>query len=136
MPEQCPALPATVLAFDFGLARIGSAVGNTFTATVQPLKILSARTNAEKWPAVTRLIEEWQPDALVVGVPLKTDGSRQEMTLRAERFARQLEGRYRLPVYRVDERYSSVEVEHGREKIDDMSAAVILQQWFGENGLV
>ncbi len=122
----------TVLAFDFGLARIGAAVGNTLTGTGRPLEIFSSRTNLEKWAGVQSLIRDWEPCALVVGIPLRTDGSRQEMTDRAERFARQLEGRFRLPVFRVDERYSSVEVEDGMKKIDDAAAAVILEQWFAE----
>ena len=123
----------TLLAFDFGLARIGAAVGNTVSGTAEPVEIFSGRTNEAKWSGVSRLIKEWLPNALVVGIPLHPDGAEQEMTRRAERFARQLEGRYGLSVYRVDERYSSVEVERGREKIDDQSAAVILQQWLDEN---
>ena len=139
MPEKmldakAPAgFSGTLLAFDFGLARIGAAAGNTVSGTATPLEIFSGRTNEAKWAGVSRLIKEWAPDALVVGVPLQPDGAEQEMTRRAERFARQLEGRYGLPVYRVDERYSSVEVERGRDKIDDESAAVILQQWLEEN---
>ena len=120
----------TVLAFDFGLARTGAAVGNTLTRTARPLEIFPSRTNDEKWKAVTRLIHQWEPVALVVGVPLRTDGSEQEMTRRAQRFARQLGGRYGLPVFGVDERYSSVAFEEGRGRVDDQSAAALLEQWF------
>ena len=123
----------TVVSFDFGLARIGAAVGNTLSRSARPLRILPGRTNEEKWRGVSAVLSEWEPAAIVVGVPLRSDGSRQEMTDRAERFARQLEGRYGLPVYPVDERFSSVEVERAREKIDDESAAVILEQWLEEN---
>lgn len=122
----------TVLCFDFGLARTGAAVGNTLTRTARPLSIISAKTNDERWKAIAALAEEWQPDFYVVGVPRRGDGSPGAMTARCERFARQLGARMRARVFTVDERYSSVEVEQGREKIDDMAAAVILQQYFDE----
>ena len=132
MPESHGCLEGNVLAFDFGLARIGAAIGNTLTGGSRPLEIFSSRTNGQKWGRVQSLIREWEPCALVVGIPLRADGSWQEMTERAERFARQLEGRFHLPVFRVDERFSSVEVEEGMKKIDDAAAAVILEQWFAE----
>ncbi len=138
MPElESPVPPSAavqgaVLAFDFGLARVGVALGNTMTRSARPLEIFSSDTNERKWAAVERLVADWQPVALIVGVPRHPDGTAHEMTARALRFARQCAGRTALPVYVVDERYSSVVVERGREKIDDDSAAVILQQWFDE----
>lgn len=122
-----------VLAFDFGLARTGVAVGSELLRTATPLMIIDAQTNEARWEAISRLVEQWQPTRFVVGVPRHGDGSANDLTLRCERFARQLGGRYRRPVSLVDERYSSVVVEQGREKIDDRAAAVILQQYFEEH---
>lgn len=122
----------TVLCFDFGLARTGVAMGNTLVRSASPLTIIHAERNDERWVAVEKLVAEWQPAFFVVGVPRHGDGSDSEFTARCERFARQLGGRFRKPVCTVDERYSSVMVEHGRDKIDDEAAAVILQQYFDE----
>ncbi len=121
-----------VLAFDFGLARIGVALGNTLTQGARPLTIIEAKTNKAKWDGVQKLLDAWAPDVLIVGVPRHPDGTAHEMTRLAIRFARQLAGRTGRTLYAVDERYSSVVVEEGTKKIDDASAAVILQQWFDE----
>jgi putative Holliday junction resolvase len=118
---------AVVLAFDFGTRRIGVAIGNTVTREARPLAVIDAAAD-KRWAAVAALIEQWQPAQIVVGIPRHPDGAAHEMTERCERFARQLEGRYRRCVARVDERYSSV-VSGGA---DDAAAAVILQQWFDE----
>ncbi len=126
----------TVLCFDFGLARTGVASGNTVTRSANPLAIIHAKTNDERWRSIEKLIEEWDPVFLVVGVPRYGDGTPSEMTPRCERFARQLAGRFHKKVYTVDERFSSVMVEHGTEKIDHEAAAVILQQFFEEQSLV
>ena len=123
----------TVLCFDFGLARTGVAAGNTLTRTAEPVTIIHARTNDERWAAIEALAAEWQPAFFVVGVPRHGDGTPSALTGRCERFARQLGGRLRRPVFTVDERYSSVMVEHGTDKIDDEAAAVILQQYFDEH---
>lgn len=117
-----------VLAFDFGTRRIGVAIGNSVTRQARPLAIIETLGEA-RWEQLAAAIAEWQPAQLVVGVARHPDGAPHEMTARCEKFARQLEGRYRLPVARVDERYSSVAVDAGR---DDQAAAVILQQWFDE----
>ena len=128
-----PLPSGTVLCFDFGLARTGAAVGNTLTRSAEPLGIIRASSNAERWAAVERLVREWEPAFFVVGVPRHPDGAAGELTARCERFARQLAGRYGRPARTVDERYSSAVVEDGSgEKIDDLSAAVILQQFFDE----
>jgi putative Holliday junction resolvase len=114
-----------LLAFDFGTRRVGVAVGNSVTRDARPLAIIDAQGDA-RWDRISALVNDWQPTALVVGIPRHPDGAPHEMTVRCEKFARQLEGRFRLAVARVDERYSSTAVEGGR---DDAAAAVILQQY-------
>ncbi|HED19617.1 MAG TPA: Holliday junction resolvase RuvX [Gammaproteobacteria bacterium] len=126
----------TLLGFDYGRKRIGVAVGQQITQSATALTTVSARDGKPDWPAITRLIEEWKPDALVVGIPYHMDGSEQNMTLAAQRFCRQLAGRYRLPVLPAEERLSSYIVESGSpgsgktgQTIDPLSAQVILQDW-------
>jgi putative holliday junction resolvase len=127
--ERNPSTPMIVMAFDFGTRRIGVAVGNTLTCTAQPLPTLSGIGNA-RFLLIGDLISQWEPQALVVGIPLHPDGAEHEVTLQAKRFARQLHGRFRLPVYEVDERYSSVEAQaSGARDIDAESAAIILEQY-------
>jgi putative Holliday junction resolvase len=123
--------PGIVLGFDFGTRRIGVALGNEITRHASALEVVPGGTH-ERWRALARLIEQWQPQQLVVGVARHPDGTPHEMTARCERFARQLEGRFRLPVARVDERYSSAVLEPGAAT-DDEAAAVILQQWLDES---
>lgn len=121
----------TVLGFDFGLQRIGVAVGNTLLRQAQPLTIIDAAANDAKFAAVATLLREWQPARCIVGLPLHPDGAPHAMTARCRRFANQLHGRFGLPVELVDERYSSAVVEAGRgQRIDAEAAAVILQQYF------
>jgi len=126
----------TLLGFDYGRRRIGVAVGQRLTRSATPLTTVRARDGKPDWPAVNRLIEEWKPGALVVGIPYHMDGAEQDMTQAARRFCRQLEGRYRLPVHQAEERLSSWVVENqlsAREQagtdIDAMSAQIILQDW-------
>ncbi|WP_077034190.1 Holliday junction resolvase RuvX [Pelomonas sp. KK5] len=129
MPTNTPASAQTPLAFDFGTRRVGVASGNRFTGTARPLTSI-----APDFAAVEKLIREWQPDALVIGVPRHPDGNEHEMTERARKFGRQLSGRFHLPVYEVDERYTSVEAEsHGAKDVDAAAAALILEQFFREN---
>ncbi|MFZ6676443.1 Holliday junction resolvase RuvX [Undibacterium sp. JH2W] len=123
----------TVLAFDFGLKRIGVAVGNTFLRQAEALSIIHAPTNDGKFADITKLIEKWQPVLCVVGLPMHPDGADNEMTQRCKRFANQLNGRFNLPAVLVDERYSSAVLSSSRgEFIDDDAAALILQQYFDE----
>ncbi len=129
--------PSTLLAFDFGLKRIGVAVGQTQTQSANPLKTLAVKRERPDWQAIAELIEIWAPDALVVGLPLNMDGTDQEMTLRAKRFSRQLQGRFQLPVHLVDERLSTREAkdrlqDQGRtaDSADAVAAQVILEGWF------
>jgi putative holliday junction resolvase len=124
-----PASQQSFLAFDFGTQRTGVAVGNRLTRSAQAIKTVKAQGDARFAP-ITALIKEWQPHALVVGVPRHPDGNPHEMTARAQRFARQLAGRFSLPVHEVDERYSSVEAaSQGAKDLDAESARIILEQF-------
>ncbi|HEU4351846.1 MAG TPA: Holliday junction resolvase RuvX [Burkholderiales bacterium] len=126
MPER-----GTVLAFDFGLKRIGVAVGEPELGTAHPLPAVS------NFSQIHKLVEQWKPSNLVVGRPTSTKGEPHEMSRRSEDFARRLERRFKLPVARVDERYTSVEAEHRlrgvkRKAIDSVAAQLILEQYFDE----
>lgn len=126
-------LNGSILAFDFGLKRIGVAVGNTLLRQAQALSIISAATNDGKFAAITDLINTWQPVLCVVGLPMHQDGVAHEMTQRCQRFANQLHGRYGVAVQLVDERYSSAVISAKRgEHIDAQAAALILQQYFDQ----
>jgi putative Holliday junction resolvase len=115
----------TILAFDFGEKRIGVAVGNTITKTSEPLKIIQEKTQDDKFKAIEQLIQEWQPQILVVGLPAHPDGAEHEMTQKAKRFGNQLKGRFQKEIVWVDERYTSVSVEGSN---DALAAQLILQQ--------
>ncbi len=126
-------LSGTLLAFDFGMKRIGVAVGNSVLRQAQPLDIIDAATNDEKFNQIGKLIQSWQPALCVVGLPMHPDGAAHEMTKRCERFANQLQGRFGVPVELIDERYSSAVLSAKRgERIDDQAAALILQQFFDQ----
>jgi putative Holliday junction resolvase len=116
----------TILAFDFGEKRIGVAVGNTITKTAEALKIIQEKNQDEKFKAIEALIQEWQPQLLVVGLPTHPDGAEHEMTLKAKRFGNQLHGRFQKKVVWVDERYTSVSVLDGN---DALAAQLIVQQY-------
>lgn len=124
--------PRSFLAFDFGLRRIGVASGNSVLGRARPLKTLALAGDA-RFAAIGALIAEWQPDALVVGVPFHPDGAAHDNTLRARRFARQLRGRFRLPVHEVDERYTTTEARAaGAADLDAAAAALILDQFLSQ----
>ena len=132
-PLASPAAAQSLLAFDFGTRRVGVATGTRLSAGAQPLGSIHQEGEA-RFEAIARLIREWQPDALVIGVPFHPDGAEHEMTLRARKFGRQLRSRFRLAVYEVDERYTSVEAEsRGARDLDAASAALILEQFFREH---
>ena len=122
------------LAFDFGTRRVGVASGNTLLRQAAPMKTL-ALVGDERFAAIGRLIADWQPDALVVGVPFHPDGAVHDNTRRAQAFARQLHGRFLLPVHQVDERYTTTEaLANSREgggvaDADAAAAAIILDQY-------
>ena len=122
-----------MLAFDFGTRRIGVAIGNTFSRAARPLRTVAATPTAGRFDRIGDLLREWQPSLLVVGRPLYPDGNRSESTGRCERFARQLAGRFGLPVVMVDERWSSAAaVGQDEADLDARAAAVILQQFFDD----
>jgi putative holliday junction resolvase len=117
------------LAFDFGLRRVGVASGNSLTRSATPLRTL-LELGERRFDVIESLIGEWQPDALVVGVPYHPDGAAHENTARAQRFARQLKGRFGLAVHEVDERYSTTQARAaGAKDLDAASAAIILEQF-------
>jgi putative holliday junction resolvase len=116
----------TILAFDFGEKRIGVAVGNTITKTAEALKIIQEKNQDQKFKVIEALIQEWQPQLLVVGLPTHPDAVEHEMTLKAKRFGNQLHGRFQKEVVWVDERYTSVSVQDGN---DALAAQLILQQY-------
>ena len=119
----------TFLALDFGIKRTGFAVGNRLLRTAQPQGTIQAEGDA-RFLQIAQRIKEWQPDALVIGVPFHPDGAEHENTLRARRFSRQLQGRFRLPVFEVDERYSTTEaLQMGAKDADAVAACIILEQF-------
>jgi putative Holliday junction resolvase len=148
MPERAIGKTAgTVLAFDFGLQRIGVAVGEPELGTAHPLAVVAAERAPGRLAAIGLLVKRWNPTQFVVGRPLGEDGAPHELTRRAERFARQLNGRFGLPVALVDERYSSVEAEsriraaYGRGRaaemargkaLDSHAAQLVLEQYFND----
>jgi putative Holliday junction resolvase len=119
----------TFLAFDFGLKRTGVATGNRLTRTATPQPTINAQGDS-RFTAIQLRLKEWQPDALVVGVPFHPDGASHENTARARKFARQLRGRSGLQVFEVDERYSTTEaLAGGAVDADAASACIILEQF-------
>ena len=129
--------PEVLLGFDFGVKRIGVAVGQSVTGSARPLKTVRARNNKPDWPGISELVSTWQPMGLVVGLPFNMDGTEQDTTDRARRFGRQLEARYRLPVHFVDERLSTVEARarlrtrrRPDDELDPVAAQLILETWF------
>jgi putative Holliday junction resolvase len=117
------------LAFDFGTRRVGVAVGNSLLRQAQPLPTVALQGRA-RFDAIGALVDEWRPNALVVGVPFHPDGAEHANTLAARRFGRQLQGRFHLPVAEVDERWSTTEaLADGAADVDAASAAVILDQY-------
>jgi putative Holliday junction resolvase len=122
-----------VMGFDFGTGKIGVAVGQAITGTATPITILKARDGIPDWQQVEKLIKEWQPTLLVVGLPLNMDDTPSEMSRLAEKFARKLNGRFNLPSETVDERLSSFEAVHrsnGEELVDAIAAQLILETYF------
>lgn len=123
----------TYLAFDYGLKRVGVATGNSLLRQAQPLRTIAAEGKA-RFEEIGKLIEEWRPNELVIGVPFHPDGAEHENTLRARKFGGQLRGRFHLPVHEVDERYSTTEaIADGARDLDAASAAILLQQYFNDH---
>ena len=129
MVTELPATCQTFLAFDYGLKRTGVASGNRLTGTATPRGTIAAEGNA-RFAKIAERVREWEPDALVVGVPFHPDGAEHENTRLARKFARQLRGRFGLPVVEVDERYSTTEAHSlGARDADATSAVIILEQF-------
>jgi len=127
--KSVPAAQQTFLALDFGLKRTGVAVGNRLLRQAQPQATIRAEGDA-RFDRIAERLKEWQPDALVVGIPFHPDGAAHDNTTRAQKFARQLRGRFGLPVYEVDERYSTTEaLAAGAADADAGAACVILEQF-------
>ena len=127
--SEVPAACQTFLAFDYGSRRTGVASGNRITRTATPQSTITAMGEA-RWVQIAERLATWQPDALVVGVPFHPDGAAHENTVRALKFARQLRGRHGLPVFEVDERYSTTEAHAlGAKDADAASACIILEQF-------
>lgn len=135
----------TVIAFDFGTKSIGCAVGQSITGTAQGLPALKAEQGIPNWELIGKMLAEWQPDLLVVGLPLNMDGTEQELTQRAKKFANRLNGRFNLPVQLHDERLTTTEARSEifarggykalkKDKVDSISACLILESWFENNG--
>jgi putative Holliday junction resolvase len=131
----------TILAFDFGTRSIGVAIGQKITGTARPLSALKAKDGIPDWEQIDRILKEWQPDFLVVGLPLNMDGTEQPLTARAKKFANRLHGRFGITVELHDERLSTVEARAGlfaqggfkaldKGSVDSASAVVILESWF------
>jgi len=130
---------STLLGFDYGTRKIGVAVGQTLTGTATPLETLRLVKREPDWGRIGELIAEWHPEALVVGLPLDQDDRETDATRPALRFSRQLEGRFRLKVYLIDERFTSFEARDRlghkakrREEYDAMAAKLILETWLNE----
>lgn len=130
-----------LLAFDYGTKQIGVAVGQVITGQARELCTLKAQNGAPDWAQVEKLFKEWQPDAVVVGLPLNMDGTPSEMSARAEKFARRLNGRFNVPAYTHDERLTTFEAKGERmarggqrgsyrdNPVDAIAAALLLQGW-------
>ncbi len=129
MPEE------TLLAFDYGAKKLGVALGNTLLKQARPLDLILEPTRDGRFARIEALLATWRPERLVVGLALATDGSEQYASQHCRRFARQLEGRFGIPVVLVDERGSSVEAQRvtGNAPDDAVAAAIILQRYFDAN---
>jgi putative Holliday junction resolvase len=141
MPEHETMLSETIMAFDFGEKRIGVAIGETLLGQARALATVAESANDRRFSAIGKLIDTWQPHRLVVGLPRHVDASPHEFAARCTRFARQLEGRYQLPVELADERYTSCVAEaqlagdklKNKARLDAAAAAVILQAWLDQH---
>lgn len=135
--KPVPKIEGTLLGFDFGLKRIGVAVGQTVTQTASPLDIVASKDGKPDWDHITRLFESWQPIAIVVGLPMRLNGEEQALTQPARKFGQRLSGRYHCPIYYIEEQLSSIEAEQRRKDakthVDDHAAQIILENWLQEN---
>ncbi|MDH5710346.1 MAG: Holliday junction resolvase RuvX [Gammaproteobacteria bacterium] len=133
----------TVLGIDYGLKRIGIATGQTITGSASPITTLNQVNGSPDWAGLEKLIKEWRPQALIVGIPYHVDGKENDMTCAVEIFCLELEQRFSLPIYKINEALSSYEAEqllkkntkigkHNKHEIDKMAAAIIVQNWLDQ----
>lgn len=133
-----------LIAFDFGMKRIGMAIGQTLTQTARPLTTLNAKDGTPNWNELEKLMKKWRPDALVVGIPLNMDGTEQPISQHARAFANLLKDQYNLPVFEMDERLTTKDArerlfaEGGFKalqdgQVDQVAAQLILQNWFADH---
>ena len=141
LPADC-SRPVTVMSFDYGTEKIGIAIGQSISSTTKPLSIIRAKDGVPNWLQIASLIENWNPNFFVVGLPFNIDGSNSQLLQRALKFANRLNGRFNIPTFGIDERLSSKAAKEkykdenrrstvGR-KIDDVAAQIILETWFSE----
>ena len=129
-----------ILAFDYGTQKIGVASGNSLLGTATPLKALPCKNTQPNWDDIAALLQEWEPEALVVGLPLNMDGSESESTARAKKFANRLKGRFGMKVWLVDERLSTREarertgIRQADNRVDSMAAVIIAEGFLSEGG--
>ncbi|MEZ7972861.1 MAG: Holliday junction resolvase RuvX [Pseudomonadales bacterium] len=123
------------MAFDFGTTKIGVAVGQQITGTASPVAVVKARNGIPQWLAIDRLVEEWQPKVLVVGLPINMDGTESDMSKAAARFSRRLHGRYGIRIELMDERLSTFEAREfeNPDQLDAIAAKLILETWLAES---
>lgn len=142
--QQKPNIVKSVLGFDFGTSRMGVAIGQSITGTARPLAPLKAKEGIPNWDEIAKLVDEWQPDAFVVGLPLDMEGTENEMCQRARKFAKRLHGRFNRPYFMMDERLSSYEakgqvIAQGGQRnfkensVDGLAAQMIVETWFMES---
>jgi len=137
-PKKNNPLSGVVIGFDFGLRRIGVAVGQTITQTASPEAIVKSKDGKPDWDHITQLFKAWQPVAIVVGLPMRLDGSEQALTQPARKFGQRLSGRYHCPIFYMEEQLSSIAAESRQLKqthIDDHAAQIILENWLQANAL-
>jgi len=141
LPADC-SIPVTALSFDYGTQRIGIAFGQSITSTTEAVTVIPAKDGVPNWDIVANLIKTWKPDFLIVGLPYNLDGSESELLRRASKFANRLNGRFNIPTFGIDERFSSKAAEEklkneNRRKtcdagLDDIAAQIILETWLAE----
>lgn len=135
---------STVLAFDYGTRSIGVAVGQSITATASPLSALKAKDGIPNWEQIATLLEEWQPQLCVIGLPLNMDGTEQPISVRARKFAQRIHGRFGIEVALQDERLTTASAKEflferggfknlAKDAIDSASAAIILEDYFHQS---
>lgn len=131
----------TLLGFDFGTKSIGVAIGQEVTGTASPLEALPARDGIPNWDMIAELYKQWSPQLVVVGLPLNMDGSKQQVTFAAQKFANRLHAKFKVPVQTVDERLTTVDAKArlfelggykklSKGKVDSVSACLIIESFF------